>query len=174
MYDIKRVIDKIKQIANLKSNADLARLLNISYNTLNTWIKRGKLPQEVLISFCKEYKCSLDYLLLEYINKDNTTSTLFSSKEDKENIYTFNYYGKIYNYEENNKYLELTINNKIIHSNHYYLLNKENIYIVAICKFDIFEDIVYIQSQTKEHKVTLNNFYKINRGLITDIKEIKF
>ena len=177
MYDIKEVINKMKQIANIDSNASLARKLNISYNTLNTWIKRHKLPQEVILSFCKEYNCSLDYLLLE----DNTNPTLFNSNQkdsiEKKNsnetseIYNFIYYGSIDNEQSFNKPLNLTINTTLIHSNSYYLLNKENIYLVAKCSFDIFDNIVYIENENITHKISLDNFKEINRGLITNITQ---
>jgi hypothetical protein len=172
MYDIKKVINKMKQIANIDSNASLARLLNISYNTLNTWIKRHKLPQEVILSFCKKYNCSLDYLLLE----DNNNPTLFINNTIKNNnetseIYSFIYYGDIKNEQNFNKPLELTINTTLMHSNSYYLLNKENIYLVAKCSFDIFDNIVYIENENITHKISLDNFKEINRGLITNIAQ---
>ena len=80
MYDIKRVIDKIKQIANLKSNADLARLLNISYNTLNTWIKRNSIPFNVITCVSQEFNISLNWLFLNvgamYLQENNDTTNI--------------------------------------------------------------------------------------------------
>ena len=75
MYLIKDVILKMKKIAGVDSNIELSKYLNISYNTLNTWIKRGKLPQETILSFCEQNNCSLDYLLL------NKNANLFDEKK---------------------------------------------------------------------------------------------
>ena len=87
LYNIKEVIEKMKQIANIDSNVQLAKIFNVSYNTLNTWIKREKFPQEILIEFVKKYNCSLDYLVL---NKKTPIDTS-SSTEPESNI--FQYFG---------------------------------------------------------------------------------
>ena len=170
MYDIKEVISKMKLIANVDSNIALANLLDISYNTLNTWIKRSKLPQEILISFCKKYNCSLDYLLLNKKEEQN----LFKTKQQTDNLnnaqnteYSFIYYGKIDGFESLK--LKLVINKKLLHSNALYLLKKNNIYIVASCSFDIFNNIVSIDSNNLKHTTSIDNFYKLNQGLITSI-----
>ena len=169
MYDIKDVISKMKQIANIDSNANLARLLNVSYNTLNTWIKRDKLPQEVILSFCREYNCSIDYLLLE----KNSQASLFSNSNEnskstpKNSLYNFKYYGKI---KENqiSEFINLTVNKSYLHSNGYYLINKNNIYKICICNFDLFNNIVYLKdiNMDLEHKITYEEFKSINKGLI--------
>ena len=180
MYNIKNVINKMKQIAKIDSNASLARLLNISYNTLNTWIKRGKLPQEVIFSFCKEYECSLDYLLLENNNHDNfsilSSETPNNINNTNDDIYKFDYYGYIDDNQENsfNGYLELTINKKLMHSNSYYLLHKNSIFTIGLCRFDIFDNNVYIKLNNIEHIVSLDNFNKLNKGLIIKIETKKF
>ena len=163
MYDIKKTILKMKEIAHLDSNADLARFLNISYNTLNTWIKRGKLPQETLYNFCLKQNCSLDYLIF-----DKSKNNLFNKSEESfidSNIYTFKYYGKYFeNY--NKEYIELFLDRKKRHSNANFLLEKNGIYTIAICIFDIFNNNVLIKYNGFEYSVNIEVFNSINRGLI--------
>ena len=180
MYNIKEVIEKMKHIANVNSNASLARLLNISYNTLNTWIKRNKLPQEVILAFCKEYDCSLDYLLLDSTkefyndfnnNKKEIEPNSSPTLQDK-NINTFLYYGNLFEEEDKISKIKLTLKKDIICSNSKYLLKKDNIYIVAQCKFDIFNDTVAIDSFGFSSIISLEKFKKLNMGLIIEYKYI--
>jgi hypothetical protein len=166
MYDIKDVINKMKLIANIDSNANLARLLDISYNTLNTWLKRHKFPQEILIAFCKEYNCSLDYLLLNKDTKVNLFNQDNNTANYPKNADNFTYYGNISNIPELNTPTTLTLDKEKLHSNSYYLLFKENIYTVALCKFDIFNNTVSITIDSNTNILPLEIFNTINKGLI--------
>ena len=174
MYLAKDVINKMKQLANLNSNVDLANNLGISYNTLNTWIKRGKLPQETIFSFCKDNNCSLDYLLLDkepnlfeeqqkdYKNNQLKTSQITDIKEDE-----FIYYA---NFEE----LNISYGSKIkLHptlriSNGYYLLKKDSIYFIAKCKFDLLSRNTTLFIENIQYQLTYEEFELINLGLIID------
>ena len=158
MYNIKDVIIKLKQIANIDSNINLAKELNVSYNTLNTWIKRGKLPQEVIISFCKKYNCSLDYLLLDK-NQNSNKDTI-----DKKNIFTF--YGYCEKLDSSFKKLNLTLQKDILHSGGIYLLEKNSIFLLVQAFFDPFSNIVKLNNKTLDITLSIEEFKKYNQGLV--------
>lgn len=169
MYDIKKVITKIKYLMNIESNIDLAKRLNVSYNTLNTWIKRGKLPQEVLYNLASEYKASLDYLLFEDSEKINRANgnLLDESNSTDTNILSFTYYGTFdaLNIKPGDI---LTLNSTLLHSGGYYILYKENIHIITESIFDIFNKRVTIKSYDKSTTIDINEFKRYNIGLIIE------
>ena len=160
----------MKKIAKLSSNAELARVLDVSYNTFNTWLKRSKLPQEVLISFCKRFDCSLDYLILDKnqcIKPNNTNEKTPQDSYVQDNIYTYRYYGKLFGIE-NSSFIDLTINKALMHTDANYLLNINDIYFVAFVSFDIFNNIAKVKYNNKEKDLSISEFKEINRGLITE------
>ena len=165
LYDIKELIEKMKHLSNTSTNIALAKLLDVSYNTLNTWIKRGKIPQEVLLGFCTRYNCSLDYLL---IGKVSEPPTLFSESsnsttKDDENKSTFKFLG-IYTPLNIAPGDTLSINKEAKYSPAYYLLLKDSIYFISKVNINPF-----LNSATLEDygvQITLNEFDDINLGLI--------
>jgi len=158
MYDIKQVISKLKLIANLHSNIELSSILNISYNTLNTWIKREKIPQEVLIEFCKKFNCSLDYLLLD---KKNNINLFSENKTEKSNNYY--YYGAFNDTIKPGSKLELI--KDLYHNNGYYLILLNKVYFIAKVIFDIDNNAtIYINNEEKTF--SFNDFCTISKGLI--------
>jgi len=168
MYSIKDVINRLKKVANLDSNIQLAHILNVSYNTLNTWIKRGKIPQEYLLEFSKSYDVSLDYILFNKTQNRTTNNdniTLFNDN------YTFKYFGT-YDSKlniENGK--ELILNKEYIHSNAYYLLNKNNLFAIYQVEVDLIKNSLnLIDLDNTKATISLEDFSKINMGMIVGIK----
>ena len=167
LYDIKELINKMRDISNANSNVKLANILNVSYNTLNTWIKRAKLPQDVLIEFANKYNCSLDYLILnkqEQNTLTNNKTTLFNNAEPQENK-KIRYYGSFPALNISNG-ATLTLNKDSLHSNAYYLLKKDNIFFIAKVNFNVFskQATVILSDYIKE--LTLEEFNLLNQGLI--------
>jgi hypothetical protein len=159
MTNIKNIITKLKKIAKVDSNIELANYFNISYNTLNTWIKRGKIPQDILLDFCTKNNCSLDYILL---NKE-LDNTLFSvHKEQNENKYI--YYGEFKELNISFKSI-LFLDQNIYQDGAYYLIYKNGIYKIARVTFDIFDKSATVNNKT----LSLDDFKKINKGLIKEI-----
>ena len=163
MYNIKDLINRMKIVANISSNADLARELNVSYNTLNTWIKRNKFPQEILISFAKKYNTSLDYLIFGYNEPEN------NKKEDKNSELI--YYGE---FEPLNisKPSKLILDNTLLQSEAYYLLMQDSIYYIAKVSFNPFELLATIITPSFTATIKKDDFLKYNIGLIKDIIKI--
>ena len=62
MYDVKNVIEKLASHSNSKNNKELAGKIGISYNSLNTWIKRNTIGSsfDIIYKFCQENNYSLD------------------------------------------------------------------------------------------------------------------
>ncbi len=172
MYDIKDVISRMKYILSVDTNKDLAKSLNVSYNTLNTWIKRSRLPQDIILEFANRYNCSLDYLLLGKNidnNLKNRDNTLF-----KDDMNIFKYYGNLENIEINNSnsYLLLELDVDILHSGGIYLLEKKGVFTVCRCYFNIFNNSVSIKCSIDiEATIDLIEFKEINRGAIVNISQ---
>lgn len=59
----KETIDRLTKHSNAKSDADIARALEISPQALFTFKKRGKLPSDLLIKYCLKHQLSIDWLL---------------------------------------------------------------------------------------------------------------
>jgi len=175
MYDVKELIDRLKYIANLKTNVDLAEELNISYNTLNTWIKRGKLPQDILIGFSKKFNISLDYLIfgkIEQSIKEDKQTSLFNNIESIDSE-KFIYYGQYRELNINFK-TELKLNKTLIHSGAYYLLFKGNIYFISKATIDIFKNLVILDIDSNlTNNISLQEFKALKIGLIIEAKIVK-
>jgi len=168
MYDIKELIDNMKEIAKISTNIELAKLLNISYNTLNTWIKRKKIPQEVILSFCEKYKCSLDYLIYNK-NIDTTLFDIQISNEKeanyttKEEVEEFTFYG-VYEALNIKPGSTFRLHKELYVTPAYYLLHKDSITFIALVEIDPFNKEVYLNDFNQ--RLHLEEFKTINLGLI--------
>ena len=169
LYDIKELIEKMKLISSSSTNVALAQNLDVSYNTLNTWIKRGKFPQEVLLDFCKKYHCSLDYLLLSNEDKSPTLAnsqneSTHTNNEIKDDTHTaFSFLGQ-YEHLNIKPGDQITINKKLLFSPAYYLLLKDRTYFISKVEIDPFLKIVVLDDY--KVKITIDEFKKIKVGLI--------
>ena len=163
MYNIKELIKKMKIIAQVDSNIKLAKVFNVSYNTLNTWLKRNKFPQELLIEFCIKYNCSLDYLIL---NKDLYNE---HKKEIKNELVELNYYGE---YEKLNIHFKSKLilqKNKLI-NNGFYLVKKNEIEFIAQINFNPFTNKAKLIFNNFSYEITLEELKKMEATLIIDVK----
>ncbi|SLM27837.1 putative Bacteriophage CI repressor helix-turn-helix domain protein [Desulfamplus magnetovallimortis] len=61
--DANKIIQRLKQVVNVKTNFELAEILEIKPNTISSWKKRGNLDLNKIISLCEYYKVSVDWLL---------------------------------------------------------------------------------------------------------------
>ena len=168
MYNIKDIINRMKKVANIESNAALARELNVSYNTLNTWIKRNKFPQEILISFVKKYSTSLDYLIFGC--NEQETNCLSKTNEFKENN-EYIYYGE-FEPLNINRASKLVLDSTLFHSGAFYLLLQKSVYYIAKVYFNPFESTATIKTPYFNTTIKQEEFLKYNLGLIKDIKNI--
>ncbi len=167
MYNIKEVIKKMKNVLNIDSNIELANYLKVSYNTLNTWIKRGKIPQEVIYDFCQNNSCSFDYLL---IDKPKSTLQLKNKDENSDNEIKFKYYA--FCDELNIPFgSTLYLSPTLTISNGFYLLKSNNIYTLLRCKIDIFNNKATIYDKNSIlTTLDIQEFNSIKVGLLTNFK----
>lgn len=58
------VLDRISSLEKVKTDAEIAHVLQVSPQTMSTWKRRGTVPYERICSFCSSNGYSLDYILL--------------------------------------------------------------------------------------------------------------
>lgn len=61
--DTKLFLLRLRMSLNAKSNVELAKILDVPYSTLNTWLTRNSLPVETIIGKSVCDKISIDWLL---------------------------------------------------------------------------------------------------------------
>ena len=168
MYNIKDIITRMKHIANIQSNADLARDFNVSYNTFNTWLKRDKFPQEIILDFANRYNVSLDFLIFGKRKNSQNSNENLSSTKNIEISKEFIFYGRYepLNISPKNK---LNLDANILHSSGYYLIKQREIYYIAQVFFNPFEQTVTLKTSQFAYTLKEEEFYNINIGLIIDI-----
>jgi len=74
MNQIKNILERLKIYFKANNNKELAKKIGVNYQTLNTWIKRNKIPYELLHEIGQNENISLDWLLTgkgEMFLKDN-------------------------------------------------------------------------------------------------------
>lgn len=59
------VIKKLKELLEIKTDFELAKILDVKPNTVSSWKSRESLHFEKIIKLCKEYKIDLNSLFLE-------------------------------------------------------------------------------------------------------------
>ena len=73
MDNIKEIIGRIKDAKKVSTNTALAQSLDVSYNTLNTWIKRGKIPEKIIKDIVQSEQLSYDWVLNGIKSEDSET-----------------------------------------------------------------------------------------------------
>lgn len=63
MNNAKEIIARIKELKSLPTNTAVAQYLGVSYNTLNTWLKRKKIPDSIIKKVVQDEQISYDWLL---------------------------------------------------------------------------------------------------------------
>lgn len=62
MQNASLIIKKLKKFLKIKTDLELAEILNVKPNTISSWKKRNSLQFENIISLCKKYKIDLNEL----------------------------------------------------------------------------------------------------------------
>jgi len=75
------VIERLMKYFNLTQSKDLSEQLGVNYATFSTWIRRDKIPYELLVDLCLKESISLDWLLAG-VKNDN----LYGQESNDENI----------------------------------------------------------------------------------------
>ncbi len=75
------IIEKLMKFFDVANTKDLSARLEVNYATFSTWIRRDKIPYELLITLCLKQNISLDWLLLD-LNHDR----LYGQENNDENI----------------------------------------------------------------------------------------
>lgn len=82
MKSLVEIIENIKKLKSLSSDAEVAELLGMKKQTLATAKMRNSIPFEILISFCYKEDISLDWLFLTggtIRKKDNKSTSAVAS-----------------------------------------------------------------------------------------------
>jgi len=61
---LEKVLERLAHLTGAGSDAELARTLDVSRQSLSKWRSRGSIPYEKLQDFAEEHGHSLDYLLM--------------------------------------------------------------------------------------------------------------
>jgi len=75
------IIEKLMKFFDVANTKDLSARLEVNCATFSTWIRRDKIPYELLITLCLKQNISLDWLLLD-LNHDR----LYGQENNDENI----------------------------------------------------------------------------------------
>ncbi|ARR08611.1 hypothetical protein Vc3S01_A0638 [Vibrio campbellii] len=62
--ELSEVLDRISKLEQVKTDADIAQILNVSPQTMSTWKRRGTIPYERICELCNAKGYSLDSILL--------------------------------------------------------------------------------------------------------------
>lgn len=63
-YLLSLVLTRLKLITNTQTDVELARVLQVSPQTLSSWKVRNSIPYPLCVEFARSHTCSLDWLLL--------------------------------------------------------------------------------------------------------------
>lgn len=75
------IIERLMKYFNVTQSKDLSDLLNVNYATFSTWIRREKIPYELLIELSIKKGISLDWLLA-----GANSANLYGQETQDENI----------------------------------------------------------------------------------------
>ena len=94
MRTLDEILDKIKELKGLKTDAALAEFFKVKTSTVATWRSRGTIPYDMIIAFCEQENIPVGWLLsgqlaAKYIEIDGQRILTVSSapglyKEDSE------------------------------------------------------------------------------------------
>lgn len=69
IFSTDEILKRLRKLADVETNKELAKLININEKTLAGWKSRNSLPVEVLMAFSEQYNVSTDFLLTGKENK---------------------------------------------------------------------------------------------------------
>lgn len=101
MYDMKNVINNLKIVSKSKSNIELAKKMDVGYDTLKAWLKRNTIGSsfDIVYNFCKKNDYSLDQIF--DLTSEKMNENLLEKKLDLFSIRTLiAFYILIKNVEE--------------------------------------------------------------------------
>lgn len=72
----KFIIKRMKDIANVKTNLDLAGILSVSNSAISNWKNYIEIPPKIILTFCELYDIKSKQLSIPDDNNSNRTETL--------------------------------------------------------------------------------------------------
>lgn len=81
MTSFSAIIERLMKYFNVTQSKDLSDLLNVNYATFSTWIRREKIPYELLIELSIKKGISLDWLLA-----GANSANLYGQETQDENV----------------------------------------------------------------------------------------
>ncbi len=61
--DVKKILDRVKDAAGVKTDLELCKVLNIKQSALSMSRQRGTINLQSIINFCDSRKISLDWII---------------------------------------------------------------------------------------------------------------
>jgi phage repressor protein C with HTH and peptisase S24 domain len=88
-YSFLKITDRLMEVFGVKNLKDLSAVLDVNYATFSTWLRRDKIPYELLVSLSVEKKISLDWLLL-----GSKSEGLYGQEKADDNVVINSYVNK--------------------------------------------------------------------------------
>ena len=83
--NISNILKKLKDVVGVKSDKELASLLNVSYPTIAAWKKRNTLDFQKVIKFAVEHSIDLNYLFADaFIFNENSKDNKIQNTKNQE------------------------------------------------------------------------------------------
>ena len=78
MKKITPILNRMKQVLNVKTDKELTKKLEMSYSTLDTWKNRDRIPEKRLLEFSLKYQVPMNWLLTGEgeMYKENVKTTI--------------------------------------------------------------------------------------------------
>jgi len=83
--NISNILKKLKDVVGVKSDKELASLLDVSYSTIAAWKKRNTLDFQKVIKFALEHSIDLNYLFADtFIFNENSKNNKIQNTKNQE------------------------------------------------------------------------------------------
>ena len=63
MYDVKMIFNRIKIIAKISKNKEIAKLFDVSEPSISKWQKQGYMPNKHVFKYCKDRNIDINWFI---------------------------------------------------------------------------------------------------------------
>lgn len=81
-HSLASVLARLKQLTGSATDVQLARVLDVSPQTLSSWKVRDSIPYSLCVSIAKKHSCTLDWLLLGELHNRSPAQAIDAWEHD--------------------------------------------------------------------------------------------